>query len=468
MLFIPPQPGVADQGDFQRVMDATGLHDIDYSQQDSDIRFFDFVKSEYLMSPVDPLRFFGVIPTTSLLYPVSLSKGICKAIGLELFHTGILTGLYSILYVAALFLCLKLSGIKRIPTLLFFCFFSLAVLMDGNYLIWFNSLYGEPMMIIGLNLFIAAVLFISQKSTETGFNEFLLIIVAAFLFLGSKAQCITALPFISVLALRIIPAQSTFHKKIRQRITVFISLALLLYYSGGIYLHNSTSCGIDTKYNSVFYGILKNSEDPREDLALLGLSEDLAVEAGKHAYLPQNEYVKYIPWSEITHSEFYLKINNIKLVGYYLHKPLRLLQGMEYTASQSFFTGTFLGKYEKKDVEQSSYLFNRFTLWSDYGRTMLPKKLWFIVLFFLAFIIVSLMEYRKNRDNRKSRIQIELLWVILAISTFQFPLPYIGNGEADTAKQLFLFNYTFDILLIVACTWIFNKVFFNHIDCENN
>ena len=221
---------------------------------------------------------------------------------------------------------------------------------------------------------------------------------------------------------------------------------------------------MDTKYNAVFYGILKNSEEPQRDLEMLGLSGDLAVEAGKHAYLPHNEYARYVPWSEITQTEFNDKISNFKLIWFYLLNPQRLINGMKYTASQSFQTGTFLGKYEKKDVPEYTYNFNRFTFWSDFRSTVFPKKLWFIVLAYLAAIIVSVIEFRRRRQDSQSRLRIELLWMIMAIGAFQFPMPFIGNGEADTAKQLFLFNFTFDILVIIACIWAFNKLFFSNIE----
>jgi hypothetical protein len=240
-----------------------------------------------------------------------------------------------------------------------------------------------------------------------------------------------------------------------------LPIVLLIVYTLGLYLQQNKTCGVDTKYNAVFYGILKNSEDPEKDLEMLGLSGDLAVEAGKHAYLPHNEYVRYVPWSEITQNEFNEKISNFKLIRFYLLNPQRLINGMKYTASQSFQTGTFLGKYEKADIDEYTYTFRRFTFWSDFRSTVFPKKLWFIGMAYLAAFIVSVFEYR--RQDNMSRLRIELLWVIMTIGIFQFPMPFVGNGEADTAKQLFLFNFTFDILVIVACIWIFSKLFFSNI-----
>jgi hypothetical protein len=131
---------------------------------------------------------------------------------------------------------------------------------------------------------------------------------------------------------------------------------------------------------------------------------------------------------------------------------------MEYTASKSFQTASLLGKYEKADVSEFSNQFRRFTLWSDFRNSFFPKKLAFIIPFFSIALFVLLIEYKKQKGCREARFRIELLLVITAIGILQFPMPYLGNGEADTAKQLFLFNYIFDIMIIVSCTWAFHKL----------
>ncbi|NLN64168.1 MAG: hypothetical protein GX144_01940 [Clostridiaceae bacterium] len=458
VLFMPPRPGVADQGDFQRIMDIAGLAETEHSLADPNSQFYYYVKAEYRMEPANPLRLLGIIPSPSLIYPITLAKSICKISGMTFFNTAVLAIVYSAMYITSIWLCLKWLGIDRTPALFFLVLLALIVLLDGNYLIWFNSLYGEPVMIIGLLYFIASVLYVAY-SGKTGVRVYLPVILSSLFFISSKAQCITALPFIVIMISRI-PSERKNPHFLLKGIQFFLPIGLLLFYAFGVYSQHSKTGGVDTKYNSVFYGILKNTDNPIKDLEMLGLSEDLAVEAGKHAYLPPDEYVKYVPWSEITEEEFNQKISNFKLIRFYLLNPRRLLEGMKYTASQSLQTGTFLGKYTKADLGEYTYDFTRFTFWSGFRSTVLPGTLWFITLFYLVIFIVSGIEYKKKQEDKASRLRIELLWVIMAIGIFQFPMPYVGNGEADTAKQLFLFNFIFDILIIITCTWVFNKLFF--------
>lgn len=454
ILFYPPIPGIADQGDFQRVMKVTGLKEA--KEQDSD-HWFKYVITEYEVIPTKLSRLLGTTPTTSMIYPITIGKSLCKMLGYNYFDTRILAFIYLVLYMTALYICLRCIHFKNISTAVFFSILSILVLVDGNYLVWFNSLYGEPMMIVGLLLFISSLFYLLEHEEDKSYKKFLFIFISSILFLGSKAQCFIALPLIVFIIIRVMNIN---RKQIFTKTTIPLVLTILAltFYVKGIYSQINVSCGVDTKFNSVFYGILKNSQNPKKDLAVLGLSPDLSVEAGKHAYLPKDEYVKYVPWSDITNKEFNEKISNIKLIGFYISQPDRLLKGLEYTASKSFHTETGLGKYEKSKVPKYTPEFNRFTLWSEFRNLKLPKTLSFIVAFYVLVFLVSVIEYIENKHNKINTLRIEILWMIILVGIMQFPMPYIGNGEADTAKQLFLFNYTFDITILVAFTWIFNKL----------
>ena len=189
----------------------------------------------------------------------------------------------------------------------------------------------------------------------------------------------------------------------------------------------------------------------------MGLNPDMAVEAGKHAYLSPSEYVKYIPRTEITEEEFYKNINNIKLVKFYLAHPTRFFYGMQNTAKGAFKTSTFLGKYSREYSEEPIREFNRFTIWSSI-REMLPKSFLFIVIIYLFIIIYSFIIYLNNKNNLYLRRNIEFLWMIISIGIIQYPMPFVGNGYADIAKQLYLFNFIFDIIIYIELSYILCKI----------
>lgn len=462
VLFIPPQAGIADQGDFDRVMSVSGLSLLDSDISNPNfIRFYDYIVTDYKITDVDNI--FKTLASSSLTYLIILISTICRLLGETIFKTQYLAIVYGIIYILAFSIILKSLNIKNNKKFIVASLLALFIFFDGNYLLWFNSLYGEPMMISTLLLFVASVLNYIQykyvlKKTEKIVSKIAFIFVAAFLFLGSKLQVSTALPFIIFLIIKII-GDNRRSLNTLNIITLFTFLCIIINYPIKISLKSNNLCK-DTEYNSVFYGVLNDSKTPEKDLMDLGLNPDMANEAGKHAYLDSNEYVKYIPRTELTSEEFYNKMSNSKLAKFYLTHPTRLLVGMEYTAGKAFYTSTSLGKYPQNYSQTPIKSFHRFTSWSYIRENILPKNLYFIISVYIIIILFSLYKYVKNRLNLEMANKFILLWIIMLIGAIQFPMPFVGNGKADTAKQLFLFNFIFDGLLLL----IFNYILFKMID----
>jgi hypothetical protein len=307
-------------------------------------------------------------------------------------------------------------------------------------------------MLVTLLLFVASVLnYIHYKyvvkDTEKIMSKIVYVLLTAFLFLGSKLQVLSSLPFIILFVGKIIwDNKRTLNK--RSLISLCILLCLVIAYPIEISI-NSDRLNVDTQYNSVFYGILNDSKTPEQDLIDLGLNPDMAVEAGKHAYLPASEYVKYAPSAEITNQEFYSKISNAKLAKFYLTHPTRLLKGMECTASKAFYTNSRgLGKYYQSYSETPITEFHTFTGWSYFRENMLPKNLFLIISVYRIIFLFFRYKYVENKSNSEIITTILLLWTIM---------PFVGNGQADISKQLFLFNFIFDGLLLLIFSYILFK-----------
>ncbi|MBD7913362.1 MULTISPECIES: hypothetical protein [Clostridium] len=457
VLFKYPQQGVADQGDFDRVMTSSGLSLLDSDKDNSDfVRFYDYTVTNYKIS-WNIISILLTIIGSSIGYLIFSISAICKLLGSDVFKTQYLAIAYSIIYIAGLTLLLKNLKIKSKLKLFLLSIIFLFIFLDGNYLIWFNSLYGEPMMITTCIMFIVSFLnyvnYKYGKKDDTRLvRNIVYVFIAAFLFLGSKMQVLTALPFIAVLLGKILwDNRNSIKKKTLIKLGVFFAIVVIY----PVQL-NKTNGNIskDTQYNSVFFGVLNGSETPEQDLIDMGLNPEMAVEAGKHSYLDSSEYEKYVPRADVTESEFYSKMSNGKLAKFYLTHPKRLIEGMEYTASKAYITSTSLGKCSREDSEESIKELNRFTVWSTFRENHLPAKLWFIIGVYLSIFAVSLCTFIKNRSNGEVRNKIILLWAIMLIGAIQFPMPFVGNGKADTAKQLFLFNFIFDIMLVTFVSWI--------------
>ena len=459
VLFTKPQVGIADQGDFDRIMSVSGLSLLDSDiNNPSFVRFYDYIVTNYKISNIDNV--FTTIVGSSLGYLIVIITSICKLLGKTVFKTQYLAIVYSIVYILTFTAILKSLNIKDKIKFALVSLLILFIFFDGNYLVWFNSLYGEPMMLVTLLLFVASVLnYINYKyvvkDTEKIMSKIVYVLLTSFLFLGSKLQVLSSLPFIILFVGKIIwDNKRTLNK--RSLISLCILLCLVIAYPIEISI-NSDRLNVDTQYNSVFYGILNDSKTPKQDLIDLDLNPDMAVEAGKHAYLPASEYVKYAPSADITNQEFYSKISNAKLAKFYLTHPTRLLKGMEYTASKAFYTSTSLGKNYQSYSEIPVSEFYRFTGWSYFRENMLPKSLFLIISVYLIIFLFFLYKYVENKSNSEIKTKILLLWTIMLIGAIQFPMPFVGNGQADISKQLFLFNFIFDGLLLLIFSYILFK-----------
>lgn len=461
VLFQHPQPGLADQGDFDRIMFVSGIELTPENLNNPGfVRFLDYPVGEYRISELNPLRLLAMLVGTSMAYLISLICLICKLFGQDTFKTIYLAIVYLIMYLSALYITVKYLNIKSPAKLALLMFITLLVFLDGNYLVWFNSLYGEPMMITSLALYIAAwVYYFYQrrvlKSEDGLFNKILFIFAAAFLFMGSKLQVITALPIVLLMLAGLFWETRRLLKKDEVWLFGILCLMMIIYPVGFSLVNRSINQ--ETQYNAVFYGILKDSPNPARDLLDLELNPDLAVDAGKHAFLPREEYVKYIPHSQLTEEQFYSRMSNGKLIKFYLAHPARFFQGMDYTAGQAFTTSTFLGKYSRQYSEEPVREFDRFTLWSSFREQAPLKNLWFIMSIYLLVLVISLSEYFIHRSQDAVKARIRLLWAVMGIGLLQFPMPLVGNGQADTAKQLFLFNFSFDIMLAVTACWCLHR-----------
>lgn len=459
VIFKYPQSGIADQGDFDRVMFGLSLLDSDSSNPDF-VRFYKYIVTDYQINTTIISNILSICGST-INYFILLIIYICKLLGQGVFKTQYLAIVYSIIYIFSIFIILKEMNFNSKIKIILIGIITLFVFFDGNYIVWFNSLYGEPVMISTLVLFIATYLmYISCKyrddnKEKLNFRIFF-VFIAAFLFMNTKMQVSTTLPFILFLLGKIIWDN---RRKLSIKYKILVTFVLLLIIVSPIkMIIQGSAQGRDTLYNSVFYGVLNESETPEQDLIDLGLNPDMAGEAGKHAYLPEDEYEKYVPRTEIVEQEFYSKMGNSKLAKFYLTHPSRLIKGMEYTANKTFITSTSLGKNYRSDSEEPVKEFNRFTKWSSFREDKFPEKLWFIVVVYLIAAAVTIYEFIKNKNNKRVKNIILLIWSVMLIGAIQFPMPFIGNGRADTAKQLFLFNFIFDIIIVGLVSFMICKI----------
>lgn len=445
-LILMPRPitGVADNGDFARIMNSTGLT---YLSNDREERYFGYVNRLYNTGYIIP--FGGSYLSTQIplvLLAVYLSKAIS---GTALFDVRSLGVIYILILAAAAFLTAGRIRRKAGFASLFSALVFILVFCDIGYTAYFNSLYGEPVTFTFLLLMAGMALTLAAEE-KPAIWMLLLFGTAALFFAGAKVQNAPAGWLAALLCIRL----AWFRKDAVWRSIAIFAAAAVTFVSLSCYLCVSKEIRVCNKYQSVFYGVLKNSPDPAGDLQELGLDPSLAPLAGT------NYFMESYP-IDIRTPEFkkmiYDNINYTKVAGFYFRHPARFLQKLEFAAENGFQLKQGVGNFEKYPGIPYKQTNNTLGFWSDFKMKVLPHTLFFIVIFYAVVFLALAYEYGKS-ENPGKRFLVEFFGFIALTGIMQFILPIVADGEADISKHLFLFDVSFDLLFSSGLTYIVLKV----------
>ena len=309
----------------------------DYSFYDYAVRFFNMkFTSVDLLLYVPRLLF--LVPTTTFIFPTATARLICLPFGA--FDMRILAVMMFLWYATVCFFIQRKFKIENKFLHCIFLLFFIVVFFNGINLTILNSLYGQSVMLVSFATVVLFGLYMFENVHDAKNSVIIFFTVSSCLLLGSKLQCAVFTPFLIIAVLYV------GFKSNKRNLCIVCSIVLLWHGVGG-YVINGGQLNLDTQYNSVFYGILKDSPNPKQDLIDMGLDEDMAADSGKHAYLDKSEY-KYPPRSDIMNEKFHSKMSNGKLIKFYITHPLRLVSVMETTAQNAFTNKINLGTFEKK------------------------------------------------------------------------------------------------------------------------
>jgi hypothetical protein len=445
LLFAGPFIGVADNGDFLRIMGTAGLNYYDAGESYED-RFFGYAHTLFAYDGF--LR--GFYPSTQILLVVlaRLIGGIANG---EAFDIRILGGIYTALLLAAGYVAITAVRTEfRIVSALL-ALLMVFVFADVGYLAYFNSLFGEPVSFVFLLLSIGFGLKLARSEQPT--VPLLLLFYASVLFLTcSKTQNAPIGIGFALLGLRYIGLGDK-GRRIRTWIVGLSAFTVLA--SVTMYVAAPKDFKEINIYQTVFFGILNNSPDVEGDLDKLGLPQRLSVLAGTNYFqagtaIPQND--------PSLKEDFYDRISHFDVLGFYLSHPGRLVEKMAYAAENGMsIRPYYLGNYEKSEGKERGALSFRFSGWSEFKHRYVPNELWFVVAFFAAYMAVACLEWFKARALG-SRIKAELFLLLALTGIFAFLIPILGDGQADMGKHLFLFNVCFDAMVVSSVVWAIYRI----------
>lgn len=444
LLFTGPFIGVADNGDFLRIMGTAGLNYYDAGESYED-RFFGYAHA--LFAYDDFLRSF--YPSTQILL-VLLARFIGVLTSGDAFDIRVLGGIYTALLLAAGFLVIRaVKSQYRIVAIL------LAVLMvfvftDIAYLAYFNSLFGEPVSFVFLMLSMGSGLLLVKRDRLSPWLLALFYVSVLFLTCSKTQNAPIGIGF-ALLGLRLIGLD----KERRLRGWIIGMSAFTVLSSVTMYVAAPKDFKDINRYQTVFFGILNDSPDVEGDLEKLGLPQHLSVLAGTNYFqsgtaIPQND--------PSLKGDFFDRLSHFDVLLFYLGHPGRLVGKMEYAAKNGMsIRPYYLGNFEKAEGETRGALSFKFSGWSEFKHRFVPNGLWFLVAFAVAYLAVVFLEWRKA-DTRRGRVKAEFFLLLALTGIFGFLIPILGDGQADMGKHLFLFNVCFDMMAVTAVVWAAYRV----------
>lgn len=434
--------GVADNGDFLRIMGSIGLNY--YEEEAYDDRFFRYAHSLFAYDTF----FRGFYPSTQLLLVV-VARCFGYLLNGEAFNIRVLGAIYAALLIAAGYVLVKLVRAKSPIVGIALALLLLFVFFDIGYLAYFNTLFGEPVSMVFLLLTMAMGLYVAAQERPS--RKALVLFFAAALFLiGSKTQNAPVGVGFALLGLRY--AWLRADKPWRKLALSLSALTLLL--SVATYVLAPKDFKDINTYQTVFFGILKDSPDVEGDLKELGLPARLSVLAGTNYFQGDTAIKQNDPSLK---ADFYDRISHADVMLFYMKHPGRLLDKLEYAAEYSMIIRPYyLGNYEKSEGKPPGALSYKYSGWSEFKKHEVPSRLWFIALFFGLYFAIAAWEWARRKDKR-SRTAAELFVLFGLTGVFSFVIPVLGDGAADIAKHLFLFNAVFDMMAVTMVVWLFYR-----------
>ena len=389
LLFIPPQIGMANSGDFGRIMDLFNLYYVpDYSNFKHFYDIFTFGR------PDTGPHYNNYAATASIFIYISLiiNQLVTLITTNNVFYIYSLSVVYSIFYCLGFYLLLDYYA-KQIKNKYLFIGFSVLatiILADALFVEYFNSFFQEASYIVCILLFVICFL---------RFNKFWLDILLLTLVVFSKEQYLIYL-------IMLIPLFIKYRITLNKIILVIVFLSVPFYYYSEV---NVYSKGMNN-FSSIFSGLLHHQtpEQAVQTLQQIGLNPDYKVFADQGYWgvagqlnSKPNPQQYYNLWQQAINDSNHYKA----LLGYILSPTKIFTNSIDYLTivTQDGPFAPNLGNY-KVDQDTKNRV-SAFTLYSHLIKHLLVGLIINILLLIVILVAVKLKNIpcttdKHNHDNK--------------------------------------------------------------------
>lgn len=441
-LFINPIIGRYNNGDFDRLMVYGGIGEKGNGYDkiyDGYIHVKYQIKNPGLFLPVYWDWVSGAI-LVKFAVVLSVITNVDKATIFDIRYLGFV---YSAIFLIASFFILSYKRFSKATKIAAGAFIIL-FFTSTCYIAYFNSFYGEAGTIVFFLLNIGTYLFLITKK-EPEIRHFVYFFIASGGFLTAKSQNLPLFIFMLIIygGLYQCYKEAKYRKIILKGSAVVFAFCFISYFS------LTDTIKQNNIFQSVFTGVLRESKTPEKDLEELGLNKKLAVYAGHSFY---NKDKGLDPLGKDMMKEFYPKISNWKVLGFYLRHPDIMWETIEDAANNTYaFSKPGKWSFEKNQFNPNKRVNNFRIEFLDKFKE-LHHNVYGYIIFSIIYLVISAGYLIKSKHKDIKLLNLMMIFILVSGSS-QFILPMIGAGHGDFGKHLFLLNFSYDIMLGIALVW---------------
>lgn len=206
-------------------------------------------------------------------------------------------------------------------------------------------------------------------------------------------------------------------------------------------------------FHTYFRELLAHSPDAAADMRELGIPADLRRYAGTHAYMPGS------PIADPSFQARFLEVYGFRaLIGFYLRHPSRLVDRMTRAAPAAFdLRPSYLGNFEKAAGVPPGTRSRRFAVWSDGRASLRGHALVWLGLLFGANLLAATLAFRPA--SPRGRLFLSALVVCLLMAIAEFLVCSLADALDDLGRHLYVFDALCDLVLVADASWIAQALF---------
>ncbi|MBN1045307.1 hypothetical protein DVW08_08025 [Clostridium botulinum] len=450
-LFIHPIIGMADNGDFYRVINKSGAYHLNKNSNDIFLGYFikDYGIYKYNNDYANIL-----ISTQSIFVKLAifLDSFFMKDYVLDIRFMSIMfliieaIGVY--FFIKSLINKVDNSKYKLIITLL-----TILIFCDTGYLAYYNSFYGESVNICCFLMSIGLLIYMIEFDKFTWYN-LIAFGISSFLFFGSKQQLAPVGILISFIF--IIIGVYTTNKPLTKILTYILAIIFII--SSMVFYKSITG---DFKYINIYHsmnrGILLNEDDPDSIL------EDFNIST-QYSLLQETDFFEEIklldPYEEKLIDDYYEKFSLGKILEYYITHPKAFIKVLKISFNNGYsIRPKVIGNYEQSEHKEFGAKSYFFATWSTFKEKFIPKNMLFTVATIVIYLYLSTSRFLKAIKNNNKKIQLKEItyFYVFLVGISQIIISVIGAGDADLSKHVFMYNMAFDLIFIYIISLIFEN-----------